>query len=430
MKLNTSGFLIKCQFPLIIALATAPLMTLVILSNAPSELPALTVLIPAYVLLTWLCMLLPGKIRIAAGALSCALLMLLGLRLLPSGPVVSAVDAYTLSLDQRVFLLIIPFLLCAELLYSLRFAAWPRDREIAFNWYAIGLGIHLLVQLISYVQRRVGSAAWECANPWLLLAFIAFMLLVLLSMNRVTMGGASLGRQRVPLSMRRKNTALTVSLLAASLIIAAIPSIARLIESLWHAFIRAVGAVMAFIAGLLAQDEAGAGGGVGGSSMFPPVMSGEEPSLLAKLLEWIATLLVLAALIALAIFFMRFLVQKLTELLRLLYARLRQYMSSASQDYVDEITDTREDGSQTQGTLLARLRRRMTFVNEKRLTPAERIRYRYRQLLKRHPDWHNSRTARENLPEDTASLYELARYSGRELNPQDAERFTGETRHT
>jgi len=104
-----------------------------------------------------------------------------------------------------------------------------------------------------------------------------------------------------------------------------------------------------------------------------------------------------------------------------------QYFAVASQDYVDEITDTREDGGEVSGSLLARIRR--MAVSERGMSPAGRIRHRYRVLLRRHPDWHASRTARENLPEETAALYEAARYSGREVSEEEAERFVREAKN-
>jgi len=130
---------------------------------------------------------------------------------------------------------------------------------------------------------------------------------------------------------------------------------------------------------------------------------------------------------ALLLLFLRLVFGKIARLLRSLLARMRAYLSAVSEDYVDEVTDTRENGSQ-RASVLASLRERMAFVNERRLPPAERIRYRYRRLLKRHPDWHASRTARESLPGDPAQRYERARYSGQEIAPEEAERFAQETK--
>ena len=135
----------------------------------------------------------------------------------------------------------------------------------------------------------------------------------------------------------------------------------------------------------------------------------------------LAILFVIAALLLL--FLLRQTLRLLIALIRKITSRLSMYMSTASQDYVDEITDTREEGGEASGSLLSRLRRSLSRVNEKNLTPAQRIRYRYRLLLRRHPDWPQSHTARENLPPESASLYEAARYSGQEITEQDAETF-------
>ena len=413
MKLNTTDFLRKSQFPPMIALAALPVFTIIVLQNVPEVFPALGVLLPAYVLCAWLCMLIPGKVRLPAGLIACAGLIALSLRLLP----------ITHDVGQSVLCAFIPLALCGLLLYSLQFAAWPREKEIPFNWYAAGVITHLIAQLMGFASRRLGMSTWNTATPILTAAFILFMMLVLLSMNRTTMLGASLGRQHIPPSMRRRNIAITLSLLGAALVIAAIPAIVEFVERVWSLVIGAVGAVIAFIAKFLETETApGMGGSGGGMDMMPPVEH-QEPSLLALILEKIVTALAFVIAALLLLFLLRQTLRLLIALIRKITSRLSMYMSTASQDYVDEITDTREEGGEASGSLLSRLRRSLSRVNEKNLTPAQRIRYHYRLLLRRHPDWPQSHTARENLPPESASLYEAARYSGQEITEQDAETF-------
>lgn len=421
--LNTTDFLRKSQFPPMIVLAVLPVFTIIVLQNAPEAFPALGVLLPAYVLCAWLCMLIPGKVRLPAGLIACAGLMFLGLRLLPIAQSVSQTDAASLSVSQGALCTLIPLALCGLLLYGLQFAAWPREQEIPFNWYAAGVITHLAAQLMSFAARRLGLSTWNTVTPILTAAFILFMMLVLLSMNRTTMLGASLGRQHVPLSMRRRNIAITLSLLGAALVIAAIPAIVEFAERVWSLVIGAIGAFIAFIAKILETEEApGMGGSGGGMDMMPPAKY-QEPSLLALILEKIVMAFAFVIAVLLLFFILRQALRLLIVLIRRITARLSMYMSTASQDYVDEITDTREEGGEASGPLLSRLRRSLSRVNEKNLTPAQRIRYRYRLLLRRHPDWPQSHTARENLPPESATLYEAARYSGQEITEQDAETF-------
>ena len=62
------------------------------------------------------------------------------------------------------------------------------------------------------------------------------------------------------------------------------------------------------------------------------------------------------------------------------------------------------------------------------MTPREQIRRRYQWLLKKNPQWHNSRTARENLSDERSVLYEQARYSDKELTKEEAEKFLSQTK--
>lgn len=424
MKLNRSDFPRKCQFPLLIALGTLPLMALIMLYNLPQATSALTVLIPAYVLLAWLCILLPGKIRLPAGLLSCALLAALSIRVFTIGGSLPVVHGSTMRLDYSVLSLLVPLLLCVFLLYGLQFASWPREKEIEFNGLAIGLLIHLVVQFVSFAERRRANVLWVEIQPLLVASFIAFLLLAMLSMKRLTMLGAAQGRQRVPMIIAQRNTLVTVSILAVALFVAAVPAISRALSALWALLLDAIKSFIALIASLL-KNSGPSAPGMGGGNSDSPLMGLEagEPSLLAILLEKIAFAAALLAACALLVLALRVILKRLIWLLHVILSRLGSYAASASQDYVDEITDTREDGGQTEGTLRQRLLRRMAFVNERRLSPTERIRYRYRRLLSQHPDWPISKTARENLAASDAALYEQARYSGKAASQEDAEHF-------
>ena len=134
MKLNLTDFPRKAQFPLMLASGTLPVMALILLYNAPAFWHTLSLFIPAYLLIAWLCLMIPGRIRVFAGVLGCAMLMALGFYQLPILHSISLAGQGTLRVSQSALTLLIPFLLCFLLLYGLQIAAWPREREIPFNW--------------------------------------------------------------------------------------------------------------------------------------------------------------------------------------------------------------------------------------------------------------------------------------------------------
>ena len=149
----------------------------------------------------------------------------------------------------------------------------------------------------------------------------------------------------------------------------------------------------------------------------------EEASLFARILEQIFVVISVVLLVVAALLALRFLWRKLKQLLRYLYGQLRHYASTASEDYVDEVEDTREQGEKHYSLAQRIMRRRNAQKNLKTLPPREQIRMRYSILRGKHPEWEQSSTARENLSESSAQLYEKARYSSHEITLQDSESF-------
>lgn len=104
--------------------------------------------------------------------------------------------------------------------------------------------------------------------------------------------------------------------------------------------------------------------------------------------------------------------------------RILEGANTVAADFEDEVTDTRqEDREQNRES-----RARETQSVPLGLTPTQRIRRRYRSLQTRNPKWGQSSTARENLPEDAAALYEKARYSSHTVTEKDAENFKNKTK--
>ena len=113
--------------------------------------------------------------------------------------------------------------------------------------------------------------------------------------------------------------------------------------------------------------------------------------------------------------------KKLRKLIAYLWKRLTQYGMTASEDYEDEITSTRDEDGVERESAFSRLRR-MAAQDERGLDPAQQVRSRYRRLKQRRR-WAEAATARETLPAEAAALYERARYSGQAMTDAEAERF-------
>ena len=147
------------------------------------------------------------------------------------------------------------------------------------------------------------------------------------------------------------------------------------------------------------------------------------PSAIALFMEKVAIVAAILIGTVLLFFALRFLGRRLRALMKRLWALMNLYAHAASEDYVDEIADTRDGGEDSSTGPRQILRRLFQQVNEDKLSPTERIRYRYSRLLHRHQDWQPGSTARENLAEEAADIYERARYSTRSVSPEEAEQF-------
>lgn len=406
MRLNWADFRRKCQFPLLLATGTLPIPMLVCALAVPEGVRAALAMMALYVVLAWTCLLIRGKLRLAAGALGAAALIAVGAASLPIGEAHAA--------------LLIPVVYAVLLLSGLQFAGWARGRELNPVVCAILVLAHVIAQVLVNVAAG-GDSPYAAVDELLIAGFICFGALMLLYLNRVSLNLAVNGKQAVPASMRRKNMLLTFALLGVTLLIAALPAVARAAERAWQWFKMLLIAVIQWLYGLFPEDSV-TGTESGGSGGFPAVEA-SEPSILAVILEKIMVVVVMTAVAVLAVFALRILWRKIRVLLRRLWAQLNAYLASSTEDYEDEIADTREDGAAERSARRSRRRTPRRRVNEGALKPAERIRYRYLMAWMRHPEWTPERTARENLSEGAAQLYERARYSDHEISPQQAEEF-------
>jgi len=223
--------------------------------------------------------------------------------------------------------------------------------------------------------------------------------------------------------MQIKNTILVVGFFGIVLLISASPALISAIKSLY-------GWIMAFLASLKKPPEdtipaTTAPESAPGEQEFVPneVPPPNEFNLwLEELVKTIGNILAILA-IPVAIVLMcvvgYILIRRLARFLKQL---INRYMSFATEDYHDEVTSIRDDGEK-KINVLQKIRSRISTVDEKKLSPGERIRYRYKRLLQKNPGWGGSHTAREKLPEEMAPFYEKARYSDKTVTEADAQQF-------
>lgn len=412
MKLNTAGFRTRCQHPLLLALGCQPLLWVLLCNIAFPLRFAGSLMLGLTVLLSWGCLLLPGKHRLLAGAASALLLLFAGVCLFP--------------LSEGMALLLVPAVCIALLLGSLPFAGWPKEQELPIGWHFACMGAHALVQLLLTGADKIGKTTYNGLQPPLVVSFLCCTVLTLLCMNRASLRAAAQSRSSVPLLMRRQNLVITMAILVLGVLIAAIPTIAKGLNFIWDKLLHILARLISLLT-LLMPEGTVAGSGAPAAESSTGLGETAAPSAFALLMEKVMMITAFAVVVVGASLLLYFLGKQLWRLVKQLWARTLRYGSAASADYEDEITDTRAASDAEQSSLLTHLRR---FVpeDERNMTPAQRVRSRYRRIKRRHDDWSDASTARETLPQEAAALYEQARYSGQPLTAEDAERFRQDTK--
>lgn len=402
----------RCHYPAMLFLAALPPALVLAARFAADHLPAAWTLLGAAALLACLLIALPGKMRRLSSLIAAASLF--------------ALAALVLPLGAQPPLAAMPLAAACLMLASLPLAG-RSITGVAPMFYLAGILSHLFIHAVIHFTRGDVRVRYDALAPALLCALLVYLLLLLFSLNSISLDNATMARCRLPASMRRANTLLTVGFLAIAVGIAALPAAARLIDAGIRAMREIIRLIGVFVTWLLGEPPSSMGGGgpMGKMDMMIGTIPAEEPSLFSILFEKFVTA---AALIAIAfglLLLLRFLLRRLYALSLRVIAHLQTYASAISDDYEDEITDTREDGSSiSYGT---RIRRRFAASPEPD-EPAAHIRWRYARLLRRQKDWADSSTARENLPQDAAALYERARYSDLPVNKEDAGLFDSAVR--
>lgn len=397
----------KTQLLLIIACGTFPVLMILLERFAPELLGAGWLYSSCYLLLSVLGIQIKGKFRLICGIAMSLCFLTVSFLAAPEGGAVGACAAAVLC--------------SGLLLWSLQMGGWSRKQEVAVLWIAAGVLCQLVGQIAVHVDRVEGGRELAVYSGQIMLSLFGFALLTMLSMNRNGLNVASGKRQNVPAVMQRKNALLTIAMFTLALLAALLPSVMSGMSEvlkqgiLW--LIRLIERLLPEVPPAKLDDGIGSsegpgqvGAGVDGGLTLNPIVEK-----IALFVGSVLSLLMLLFLLYQIFKFLRCGLQKLV-------AGLEKFSASVGEDYIDEVTDTRED--LTAEKLEKRgAAHRLAFLEPRNLPPDERIRFRYRRLLRRHPEWDAGSTARETLPGNLAALYERARYSPHPISEADADAF-------
>ena len=401
----------KFQLLMIVACGTYPAVMVVLNMLAPELFGWGWVFSAAYVVLAFTAIQVKGSRRMTSGLIMAIAAIIAGFLLSPG--------------HLRLGVLAASALCTGLLIWSLKIGGWSKKEEIPIFWIAVSIVCHILGQLLIRADNVSGGGGLSRYSGTFLVALYGFSLLTMLSMNRKSLTLASGKRQSVPESMRRRNSFLTAALFVLALLASFLPSA---FAGLSEVVEKAIAWVVAFIAKLIPDAKNGAGLAEDATAIpMAGIGQGESGGMgLSPFAEKFAATVGALLALAFAVFLLYRICLILRDQLQALTNNLTKFASSVSEDYVDEVTDTREDGTAEK---LERRRRgtRLTAREERSLPPQERIRYRYRRILSRHPEWEPGSTARENLPEELARVYEYARYSGMDVTEEQAAMFTDGT---
>lgn len=399
-------FLRKCQFPLAAALAIAPIPQLVYVAFAPALVPFFWVLPLVYFLLSLLNFRIPGKFRMLYG-IGASLVI---------GAVGAAAWLFVPNIFPGLLLLIAPIAYIVVMMLTLPMAGWSMDKELPPFWLYCGFATHMGTYVVKFLLRATWGVNWDAINPCLSLTFFGTAILVMLSLTRVNLNNSANGRQKPSVLMQQKNLIFTVIFFALAMLISLIPSIYEVIDT----FVDWLGKTIKELIENIKIDNVI--NDMGGSGP-PPTPENHEGGA-----DWLTSLLNALFLLCgalIILFCLRAIIPPIIKRIQAFFRNLRKgltsYATSVSEDYIDEVTDLTPAAAKKKAP-------RLSSSEERALPPAERIRYRYRRLKARHPEWESGSTARENLSDKAAPLYEKARYSTHPVTEEEADRFKSNTR--
>lgn len=403
MKQKTYELLRKGQFSLLIGTGLAPG---ILYSYGMQGLHGAWGMIGLYLAVSWMALALPKFLRWCWAGLGALALLWLSYR---SGCAMPDLWGIGFAL---------------ALLLGIPATFWGWDEELPRGLCWAGIVLHGIIYFLCFKQDFEG-APLPSATVWSIgICFLCFVFLTLLSMNRSALVHAALGKHRPAPAVRQRNLLTVLIFFILTGLVAFSPALssalyygirwllaqlARLTNRPAETYYEPVGDVTfpkeEVRESLVRPDrDSGAQMNVGGT---PWAAKGGMTPLL-WVFCFLAAILVIMALVV---------------LLRLAIRLLREISHPGEEGYVDEITSLRPAKTKKKKSLP----KQEGEENWGRLSPVWKIRRRYARLMKKNR-WGTARTARENLPDSTASLYEQARYSGTGVTAKQAEQFLKETK--
>lgn len=404
--MNRKEQLRKLQLILVMAFSIYPLILIVLKSMALGLLPFGWVIPLVYVVLAMTAINLKGSIRLGAGIAMSVCFVAAVFFLAPA--------------DCRFGGILAALIGCAALMLSLKMGGWSVKQEIPVLWIAFCIIAHLAGQMAIRMDSVSGELYLEPYRGAMMFSLLAFALLTLLSMNRGGLMAASGKRQSVPGSMRRRNVMLVIAMFLVAVLASLLPSV---LSNVMDVIEKAIVWLVEFISRLIPDPQINRVEDITSAvETLPEGMGGGQELRLNPVVEKMMAACGAVISIGLVILLFYRIFRILGDKIRELIHSLGKFAASASEDYIDEVTDTREDITAEQ---LEKRRRpaRIPLREPKNLEPVEKIRFRYRKMLLKHPEWEPGATARETLPADAAKLYERARYSGLPVTEAEAEGF-------
>lgn len=400
------SFLLRWQRMLLHELSLLPLLFLLAVRLDAAEL-GWKLLLPLGLLFHGaVCLLLPGKWRLAAGI---ALSALLG-----------GGCAFFLPVFRAGGSLVTLIVTCIAAVALIPICAGKRSAEFAPLVPTIGMVAYLVAQFFS--DRMEG---YDVIGPSLLMCFPVFLLLAMLALCRHGINQSTADGHEAPRAIRSGATLLALGLFAAVLLLSQIPHLAELGGELLRNAVLLILWLISLLTPQLSETAGPSGGGGGLGGLFAEEA---EPSMIAVIMEYVMMALAAVVFVILLCWLARRIWKSLKKLLAALMEKLKLFAENASADFEDTEEDTRvrDDSAQKTATaFFARFRRE----DMSGMTPREKVRFSYRRLLRRHQDWSAGSTAREKLRED-AAIYEKARYSNAEISAEEAARFAEQVRKT
>lgn len=393
-------FFRKVQLFLLLTLGTYPAFAILCVFFAPEQLMYVWRLSAVFFGAGCLSLLLPAALRYPVCILGAAVMFV----------------QIFLFLGQDISAVML--LLCAAygglLVWYGQIRCWDPGQELSGIWLAGCLVASLVGYYLSYYEPLLAPIA-----AFLRVSLFVYVFLAMCSMNRSSLYLASGGKDCVSGRMRRNNLLLVVGMFLLAVLMAVITS--------RYAILKTLGS---WIAMLLAKLSSLFGNVVDKTVettvmtelTVPPTtmpvatgMGGAESVVhpVAPLNKALIAFYVLAVMLG-GVF---------TFVVITTVGMKRSRKARAVTHYEDEITSTRKESRQ---------RKQNETQKEEPipgwLSPTKRIRRRYKRLMEQHPDWLKSSTARENLVEEAAKIYEKTRYSSHTVTKQDADEFKNKTK--